>query len=196
MSLPTVLDVKPIKVPQEIEDGSLSVGAYVEVKIPFNLQKQEQDNWCWAAMTDSVNKFFDPTTSWTQCKLASAHFTGNNCCINGASAACNQPYATRDALRDLGNLGSIQTKPAGFQTIMNEINGNRPLACRMEWRGGGAHVVAAYGFAQADYDGLFDQWVFVKDPGQGIGDSKYLYNKFKTEYQGIGQWAATYLTKG
>jgi hypothetical protein len=169
--------------------------AYVEVEIQFALEKQLQNYWCWAATSVSVSHFFDPATSWTQCSLASCKFIGNNCCANPASAACDQPFATREALRDLGNLGSILNTPAPFQTIMNEINASHPLACRMEWPGGGAHVVTVYGFAQADYDGVYDQWVFVKDPGVGIGDSQYLIAKFTRSYQGVGTWTASYLTK-
>jgi hypothetical protein len=196
MSLPTVLDVKPLKVPQEIEDGNLSVQFYLEIKLPFTLYKQEQDFWCWSAVTVSVNRYFDAGTSWTQCKLASAEYIGNDCCANGLSDQCNKPYNTPDSLRDLGNLEATQKSAAGFQTILNEINDGHPLVCRMSWGGSGAtHVVIIYGFAQVDFDGLYDQYVFVKDPGVGIGDSQYIYNKFKTAYQGVGQWIVTFLTK-
>lgn len=195
MSLPAVLDVKPIKFPQEVEDGTLSIASYVEVKIPFNLQIQEQGNWCWAATSVSINRFYDPGTMWTQCKLASHEFSGNDCCANGGSPACNHVNQVPRPLRDLGNFGSTIRSPAGFQTIMDEINGTRPFICAIIWRGGGGHAVVVYGFAQADYDGLFDQWVFVNDPLAGVRESKYLYNKFKTDYQGAGDWTETYLTK-
>lgn len=175
--------------------GAFEPMVYVEKKLPFALEKQQQDYWCWSAMTVSVNHYYDPGTSWTQCTLVNSEFGRADCCVNGGSADCNQPYQTAVALRDLGNLAANQASAAGFQTIMNEINGARPLACRMVWPSGAGHVVSVYGFAQADYDGLYDQWVFVKDPGRGIGDSKYLYNQFKAKYQGVGTWNRTYLTQ-
>ena len=39
-------------------------GAGSSGSIPFAMQFQQQDNWCWAAVSTSVSKFFAGASAW------------------------------------------------------------------------------------------------------------------------------------
>lgn len=57
----TVLDDKP----QEVQ-------FYVPPKpdnIGLRMQFQESSVWCWIAVATSINKFYHPTSTWTQCQV-------------------------------------------------------------------------------------------------------------------------------
>jgi len=54
----------------------------------MEMQTQEMAEWCWAAVSVSVDKFFNPASSRTQCTVAEDVLT-RSCC--GGEAACNEP---------------------------------------------------------------------------------------------------------
>lgn len=41
-----------------------------ERRLHFRIQRQEQSEWCWAAVAVSVERFFDPHSKLTQCEVA------------------------------------------------------------------------------------------------------------------------------
>ncbi len=63
--------------------------------INFNMQIQEQDNWCWAATAASTDQFY-PNPGLTQCAVASQLFN-LDCCQDPGS--CNIPYYLEQALQ-------------------------------------------------------------------------------------------------
>ena len=158
----------------------------VDVKLRFAMQKQEQGNWCWAATSVSVARFYGNTT-WTQCAMANAELSRTDCCGSGAAGACNV-YGTLDtSLNRTGHFVSINGGTATFDQVEQQMVANRPLGIRIAWSGGGAHFVAATG---TEDDGS----VWVSDCGSGTV-SLVAYDTLRTTYNGSGSWTHTYYTK-
>ena len=158
----------------------------VDVKLRFAMQKQSQGNWCWAATSVSIARFYGNTT-WTQCAMANAELSRTDCCGTGAAGACNV-YGTLDtSLNRTGHFVSISGGTVTFDVVEQQMLANRPIGIRIAWGGGGAHFVAATG---TEDDGS----VWVSDCGSGTV-SLVVYNTLKTAYNGTGSWTHTYLTK-
>jgi hypothetical protein len=55
-----------------LEDKPIDTQTYVP-PIPNNIglrmQYQETGEWCWIAVATSINHFYDPASTWTQCKI-------------------------------------------------------------------------------------------------------------------------------
>src|SRR5918911_1240122 len=72
--------------------------------LPFNMQPQQQTNWCWAATSTSVDHYYDPGSGWTQCGVADGELGRTDCCGAGAAGPCNV-YGTLDtSLQRVGNF--------------------------------------------------------------------------------------------
>jgi hypothetical protein len=155
----------------------------------FSVQTQLQNQWCWAAVSTSVAVFFG-STQWTQCSVATTQFPGLACCGADASGGCNQPWYLDRALIQVGHFGSLTVPNAAYAVVMTEINGGRPLCCRIQWAGGGAHFVALGGWSQAP-DGT--DFVDVYDPYYGFVQTSY--TDFCSSYRSPGDtWTHTYFT--
>ena len=58
-------------------------------RLGFNMQSQQQTNWCWAATSTSTAVYYNATTTWTQCTVANGETGRTDCCGTGGSGACN-----------------------------------------------------------------------------------------------------------
>jgi peptidoglycan hydrolase-like protein with peptidoglycan-binding domain len=153
----------------------------------FTMQAQQQSNWCWAAVSSSVSCFYDPSSSWTQCKVANAQLSRTDCCGAGASGPCNV-YGYLDlGLTEVGHFDHFQVGTTAFAVLQNEIIGSRPFGIRVAWSGGGAHFIAAIGAEEGDL-------VLVGDPGSGT-ISLVDFTTLQTDYNGSGTWTHSYFTK-
>ena len=153
--------------------------------IRFTMQPQQQTEWCWAAVSVSINLYYHPASGQTQCALANVAMNQTTCCQNGGSAQCNQPWFLDQALQIVGNLNAWSPGKAALATVKAEINGCRPFCLRIAWNGGGAHFVAVYGYTWWGF--------FIADPWYGI--SIMPYGMFPSNYQGGGTWTDNYTTK-
>lgn len=157
-------------------------------RLSLTVSHQEQNNWCWAATSDGVAHFYDPSSTWTQCGIANSELGRSDCCGSGASGACNVYGYLDQALSVVGHFDHIAGQTADFQTVDHEIDGHRPLGVRVAWSGGGAHFLAIGGYRERP-----DQYVHVEDPWYGPSD--VAYSALTTAYQGSGTWTHTYWTK-
>jgi hypothetical protein len=153
--------------------------------LQFSMQSQMETNWCWAATTASVSRFFDSQSSWSQCNVANACLA-NDCCAS--PDPCNVEYVLDIPLTQTGNLqgaafGGTDTRAA----LQAEIDAGRPVCCHISWDGGGGHFVAVSG-----YDWSTDD-VFVNDPL--YGSDTVPFDKFATSYRDSGTWDFTYHTQ-
>ncbi len=57
----TVLDAKPVEVQFYEPDVSHNLG--------MRTQYQQSELWCWIATAVSVDRFYDPASTWTQCRV-------------------------------------------------------------------------------------------------------------------------------
>lgn len=158
-------------------------------RLNFQMQHQQQTNWCWAAVSTSVALYDDPSSSWTQCTVANGELSRTDCCGVGGSTSCNVYGYLNTALSRVGHLDHMDTTVAAFQSVDSEIDAGRPLGIRVAWSGGGAHFLAIIGYLED-----VQNYVAVDDPIYGKSDVSY--DTLKTSYQGSGTWTHTYYTKG
>ncbi|PYQ31390.1 MAG: hypothetical protein DMF56_05710 [Acidobacteria bacterium] len=149
--------------------------------LSLDMQQQERDLWCWAAVSVSVRRFYDPSRVISQCQQASAQIFTADCC--SGPAKCDMEWPLSKALNGLGVLREVVDGPLPLATIAREINDGHPIGCRIEWSVG--HFVCIVG-----YD---DQLLTIKDPL--FGTSRVRYDEFVSRYRDIGTWTHTYLTK-
>jgi len=155
--------------------------------LDFVMQPQMQSQWCWAATSSSISKFFEPTSTWTQCAVASACL-GQTCCNPAPSSSCNVKGQLEQALGHTGNLNHHHWNPLPQPEIEQELSAGRPVCCHIQWIGSGdGHFVAVVGYDNANDD------VDVADPL--YGDSMVPYPTFVANYRGNGAWDYTYHTQ-
>ena len=157
-------------------------------RLAFQMQHQQQSNWCWAATSTSVALFYDPSSTWTQCAVADGELGRTDCCGVGASGPCNVYGFLDSSLSRVGHLDHMESNIAPFQSVDNEIDGGRPIGIRVAWSGGGAHFLTIIGYLEDATN-----YVAVDDPIYGKSD--LTYDTLKTSYQGSGSWTHTYYTK-
>jgi hypothetical protein len=169
----------------------------------FRPQRQLQSEWCWAAVTASISKHYDPDSSWCQCKLATrmtrSGKTGNtDCCsrpyTRDIAHTCNQAQYLEKALRIAGRLAAPPIAgPLPFGKIQKEILAGRPVCARVAWPGSTVgHFILIYGCRKSKSG---SQWLYVEDPL--YGSSTWLYSEFCRNYQyAEGRWSHTYPIRG
>jgi hypothetical protein len=157
-------------------------------RLSFQMQPQQQTNWCWAAVSTSVSLFYDPASTWTQCSVANGELGRSDCCGSGAATACNVYGYLASALQRVGHLDHWDGNVASFQAVDDEVDAGRPIGIRVAWSGGGAHFLAVIGYLEDTQN-----YVAVDDPIYGKSD--VTYDALKTSYQGSGTWTHSYYTK-
>ena len=105
------------------------------------VEHQQQTNWCWAAVSNSVSNFYDAASTWTECSIVDAELGQSTCCTNGSSAACNQSWYLDKALTRVGRLQSWASGTLTFASVQSLINNGRPPCARQGWSGGGGHFM-------------------------------------------------------
>lgn len=158
-------------------------------KLPFTLEDQTQTNWCWAATSVSVSRFYWAASTWTQCKVASAELGRTDCCNSPVPSACNVPYYLDRALTRTQNLSSLLGRVLTWAEIQAEIDGGRPVGVRVGWSGGGGHFLAIFGYGRQGGQDVVD----VDDPIYGV--SRISVDTLRNSYQGSGTWTHSYLTR-
>lgn len=166
----------------------------------FVMQYQQRTNWCWAAVTVSVDHYYTPASGLTQCTLVNQILGRGDCCQNalGPWIACN---STGDLAVSLAHVGHLAAPPGGLvpaamwgmaslAQIQHEIDNLRPLGIRVAWLNGGAHAVACTGYwpiaANVTYLTIQDPW---------YGTSLQLYGYFPLVYaNAVAFWSHTYFT--
>ncbi len=142
---------------------------------------QEQNQWCWAAVAQSVLKYYGYQVA--QCEIAEYtrsvatwHNFGNVNCCESASQGCNywnynwgRDGSIEDILMHFGNIKT--TKRAShliYQEAAYEMQKNAPFIMRWAWKSGGGHFVVGHGLS-GDFMHYMDPWY---NQGHMIG----LYN--------------------
>ena len=165
------------------------VAATVAWALNFTMQRQTQTNWCWAATSASVARFYDQNTTWTQCTIANGELGRNDCCGTGAAGPCNQLHVLDAPLTRVGHFNRMVNGTITRDDLRSEIVQGRPVCARTAWSGGGAHFVAIAGFNFLRTDDLIE----IHDPVSGV--SNVDYDVFTTSYLGSGSWTHSYFTR-
>lgn len=178
-------------------DASLSAtgggqpGGSSGTTLSFVMQHQEQDRWCWAAVTVSVFDFYKHSSGSLQCDVVNAELGRNDCCAN--PAGCNQVGPLDRPLNRNHNLKVLKSGATVFLTLNTEIENGRPLGCRIAWDGGGAHFVAVHGYSSQGFGAAATNSIEIADPW--YGSSSQNFSSFPRTYQGGGTWTHSYFTK-
>lgn len=161
--------------------------------LPYERQDQEQTQWCWAAVTASVVKYYDAQTSWKQCQIVNAELHLEDCCTAGSGADCNKSNGLAGPLARVMCLHQWKIGTSfPYQVLRNEIANARPLCFRIEWAGGGGHFATIIGcliIAGVEH-------VVIADPF--FGYRQLSLNDLTLEYPGTdetGKWTDSYLTR-
>ena len=159
-------------------------------RLAFTMQAQQQTNWCWAAVSASVARFYQARTRWRRQCLVTSRELGQTCCPAGAnSGACNVPWYLDRALDRVGHLKSWAGTQATMVQIQREIRAGRPLGARIGWMSGGGHFVVLSGSSMT----AAGDFVTVDDPF--YGHSTLPLATFQSSYQGSGNWTHSYWTR-
>ena len=154
----------------------------------FQMQHQQQTNWCWAGVSTSVSKYYNRASGWTQCTVVNSALGQTTCCQSGGSSQCNQPWYLDRALQITGNYTSMQAGSIPAAQLQGQSNGMHPTGIRIGWSGGGGHFIVGSGVSQNN------SMVMVEDPW--YGSSYITYSTLQNAYQGTGSWTHTYFTHG
>lgn len=171
-----------------LREGNILGRPFISRQLDFNMQRQTQSNWCWAATATSVSHYYWFFSHWTQCKVCNAELSRNDACSSPVPQACNVPWYLDRALSRTDNYVSI-TGTVTFAQIRSEIDAGRLLGARVEWNGGGGHFMVIYGYATV----LGIRYLDIDDPI--YGKSHIMLSEFSSNYQGSGTWTHTYFTK-
>jgi len=186
-SVPALQSVLPRSGPSS---GLGGAPAFSDSIPTFTVPRQQQTNWCWAAVTLGVETFFNSATTETQCSIANKALGRADCCPSRQGNPCDQTWYLEDVLGKTGHLASPPSGPADFRDIQNQIALKRPLCCRIGWPGDGGHFVAIRGWTVGNSG---TQYVDVQDP---FYDScPQSFSVFCSSYQHSGSWTDSYLTQ-
>jgi hypothetical protein len=169
--------------------------------LSFKVQRQEKSEWCWAAVSVSVNRFFRPDSKHTQCAIAGTAL-GLSCC-DGAqpvpSDSCNAPHALHPVLGRFHLLAADPiVNPLTFNQVRTEIDAGRPVCVLIKWLDNKGQVTDRGHFIALDgYRVTPAQKMFVSITDPFYGSSETAFDHFvngKGGYRdGRGVWFASFL---
>ncbi len=171
-------------------------------RLTFRIQRQQQSEWCWAAVAASVEQFFDPdpdpASRLKQCEVADMVLKDKDkmpkpkCCEDPED--CDLPAELEDALKKIykwrdtldvdpltGAKGSLT-----FEQVKREIDRGRPVCAGIRWKSGTGHFVVVRGYRVL---GSGAQQLYVADPL--YPSSLVDFNEFTVAYYGEGEWTET-----
>jgi papain like cysteine protease AvrRpt2 len=160
---------------------------------PFEMVKQTEMEWCWAAVGASMSQYFSPNSALVECRVATLVTGDHSCCDPIPPDSVDIPEKLQDVL---GKLQALQVDAKAnfvlpFSDIQTQINAGLPVCARITWFGEfAAHFVVIYGWG---ISASGDQWVDVGDPF--FLNSTVLYQNFVNSYQDAGEWTDTFLLK-
>jgi hypothetical protein len=169
--------------------------------LELEVQRQKHTEWCWAAVSASVERFFDPSSKLEQCRVASRELH-KACCRQldrDQVKTCNIPETLDGPLSKLGWLKKgPQPGTMTFEAIQREIDGGRPIGVRVRWRADGdltgAHFIVIAGYRVTEAGARI---LFLRDPF--FPPSQVSYEAFcdgKGGYHdGEGIWTHHYLLR-
>jgi hypothetical protein len=166
------------------QKGNITV--QLQIWSGFPMQHQLYNEWCWAATTTSMDHYYNPDSTLTQCHVVNQQKGRSDCCSNGGSSDCNQPGHTGDALDAINRLDHHDGSAASYATVVQQTALFTPIAMRIGWSGGGGHAIVASGYEH-------NSMVVIDDPW--YGPSVVTYHTLLGTYHGSGTWTDSYYTK-
>lgn len=183
VALPKILRVAAVAVPDVAADSASA--ATLDVEVPC----QEQDQWCWCAITVGVSRFFDTSFSLSQCETAAAVLDRSDACSRPGDEDVNRTFALNDALTTFHHLARTVDGTLSFQQVRQQIDAGRPVGVRIRFLDSGlAHFTLIRGYRTDPVP-----MVAIDDPL--YGESIWSFAEFVESYRGSGAWRQSFLTQ-
>jgi hypothetical protein len=157
---------------------------YRALSVP--LVTQEHSEWCWAGSSKAVLNYYGQTPS--QCQIVNWAYGLNSACGNSTfnwNSNANQPnsiYGTSGSVQNIlyhwGLPNSAYNYASSWNTIVNDINANRPFVIRYGWTNGGGHILVGTGYET--YNG--EDYVYMMNPWPGEGNTYGIYSSIVSDY--------------
>ena len=120
--------------------------------MPFPMEQQQEPDWCWNAVSVSVNNYFNPALPLTQDEFA----------VRALGADANRPFYLSTALADLELMnGAPIAGFLSFSEIQAQLDANLPVCVKIAWNEGGFHYLVITGYAVSPGG---DPLVYISDP--------------------------------
>ncbi len=160
--------------------------------MPFELiEKQQKTHWCWAAVAQSVARYYMPDKAWTQCGIVKTALNLDSCCDHpDTNEECDRDEHLEDALDAIGCKYEAVEHALPFEQVRSEIDADRPVCARIEWPDRTGHFVIISGY-RVMKSGRHQ--VMVQDPQRGASWRGYV--GFQKAYRLTGRWTATFMMK-
>ena len=169
---------------------NLVIGAALALAMPMAMAQwrtlsvplttQEHSQWCWAGSSKAVLSYYSANYP-SQCQIVNWAYGLNYACGNSTfdwNSAANQPnsmYGTPGSVQNiLSNWGVPNTAINNYlswNTVVADINANRPFVIRYGWTGGGGHIMVGRGYET--YNGV--NYVYIMNPWPGEGQTYRTY---------------------
>jgi hypothetical protein len=162
------------------------------VRLPFTMQRQEQRNWCWAAVAVSVARHYAVWSTWKQCEVVNLELGQTTCCTDGSTRECDRGHGFAEALARTEVLDRVVGGVVDEGTIREEIDHGRPLGIDIQWGGCRGHFIVIDGYADLLFGG--DLQLSISDPFYGSYDVAFS-ELAGGAFLGSGAWAHTLFTK-
>lgn len=169
----------------------------VVLKVP----RQQNTEWCWAAVTTGVDHFFRVDSTHTQCDVA-ASVLNLKCCDDGKPSsldACNVPHTLHTVLGRFHLLaGDAISTSLPFDRIRSEIDKGRPVCILVRWLDNQGELTARGHFLAINGYRLTaaqKQFVSLTDPIYGASEIAFdeLSNSKGGYRDGRAVWSASFL---
>lgn len=184
-TLPKLLQSTAKLLKLEAGAAAISSGQSLGIEVPH----QDQDNWCWCAITVGVSSFYDPTFGLSQCQTAARVLSIADACSDPENERVNRMFDLDKSLAVFGRFNQIVNGPLSFSLVMREIDAQRPVGVRILFLDSGkGHFTVIRGYRREP-----QQMLLIDDPL--YDEFEITYKNFLTDYQGNGRWKQTYLTQ-
>jgi len=103
--------------------------------IPFDVEKQERELWCWVAVALSLAKYYSASgASKYPCQVVDEVLPrAIGCCGDGDKPACNGEATLEKALTHVGVAHNAAPTPAVLADVQPKIEDRRLLCLRVKW---------------------------------------------------------------
>ncbi|TCP80409.1 papain like cysteine protease AvrRpt2 [Rhizobium sp. PP-CC-2G-626] len=158
--------------------------------IRFSIEKQQQTNWCWAAVSVSVARFFDPSSSVRQCDVVTEALGTDACSATACMSSLNKTWYLDRALALVFCFQQMVNTSVAPGVVRGIINKRLPLCIRIGWQGGGGHFMVIRGWFE---DGHSSTTYVVEDPKKtGRLTRRMSADRALAKMNGCGTWTHTY----
>jgi hypothetical protein len=160
------------------------------ISIPFKMQHQEQDEWCWAANAVSAARYLG-RKALSQCALVNDELGRRSCCSHGGSEECNQPYYLDDALSAAGCNFRHFGYAISAAAIGRALSIGTAIEARIGWTDGNGRFDGSGHFVAITAIEPVTSMLHVADPWYRT--SSIARDDFAQSYKSVGVWTDTYL---